>query len=298
MKKQHIYITLALALILVLPSATRAQENDNEPVQNQPPAIGGQPPIPVPPGQRLPVILREKIGQNIGQNENVRNQRLENRGGFGSSTRPFPDMRDASNTSRMDEQGDHEDDRGPQNMGSSTPRDNAFGHPRDRGFRNDMGSSTENMRNGSSTPDRGPMRPHDFAARREALSKQLGLALDNLKQIRERINTRIGKAEQAGDDMTQAKSLLVIADAKITIAEQALATFNAFTPIASSTATTTVDMNQPRQIADTAIKSSKDAHKALIDVVTAIAHAMGLDLGDQKQEPATSTIPQGSNNQQ
>ncbi len=256
MKKQHIYIILTLALILVLPSTMRAQENDNKS------------------GQGLPIMLREKLGGNIGQNENVRNQRLENRGIVGSSTKPFQNMRNASNTYEIN----------AQKLG-------------ERGFKDGVSSSAEDIRNSSSTQGYRAIQ-NIFIARKEALSKQLGLALSNLKQIRERINTRIGKAEQVGDDMIEAKRLLTIADGKIASAEQALAKFNTFTSIASSTATTTIDMNRPRQIADTAIKASKDAHNALADVVRAIAHAMGLDLGEQKQNRSTSTPQQVPNNQQ
>ncbi len=293
MKKHYIYI--ALALILVLPGAIHAQENEASSTQTEPSTVG-QPPV-APVGQVLPRMLREKLGGNIGQNENVRNQRLENRGGIGSSTRPFPDMKDASNTP------DGREFRGPGD---------------DKTFRDERASSTrsdrreqiqdirqqgrEDMRNASSSQDRKDIRKEirkdEFAVRKEALSKQLDIAIQNLKQIRERVNSRITKSEQDGRDMNQAKSLLVVADTKIATAEQALATFKAYTPTASSTATTTVEMVRPREIADAAIKANKAAHDALVDVVRAIAHAMGLDFGDKETATSTSsTSPQGAQNQ-
>ena len=125
-----------------------------------------------------------------------------------------------------------------------------------------------------------------FKFERDLIVKQLEQSLNNLKQIRERIQTRIVKAEQGGRDMTSAKSLSAIADTKFTKARQAIEALKAFQATTASsletgttTPTNTVDLSRPRQfanIANTAIKSARDALNA---VVVAIAHSMGLKLG-------------------
>jgi len=295
MKKYYIFIALALAL--VLPSTIYAEENDATSSQNES-SVREHPPV-APEGQVLPRMLREKLGGNIGQNEDMRNQRLENRGVIGSSTRPFSDIRNASNTPDGREFRGPEDKKPFMNVNASSTRDD-----RREQIQDIRQQGREDIKNASSSEDRKNIRKEirkdEFAVRKEALSKQLDVAIQNLKQIRERINARITKSEQAGDDMVQAKSLLVLADAKIVTAEQALATFKAYVPTASSTATTTIEMARPREIADNAIKANKAAHEALVEVVRAIAHAMGLDLGEKNKETATSTSstsPQGAQNQ-
>ncbi len=127
------------------------------------------------------------------------------------------------------------------------------------------------------------MRLDIFKAQKARLISQLTLATNNLKQIRARIATRIEKAETAGKNMTEAKTLLVTADAKILIAVNEVAKLSAFVPTnatstetnASTTNSAEIDLTKPRQINEAAIKAIKNAHKALIDVVVSIAHNMG-----------------------
>ena len=274
--------------MLTLPGATRAQETDTSSGNNDTTSVA-KPPAPL--GLPLPAMLRNKVGENIGHNENIRNQRLENRGEIGTSTRTFIDNRDASGTPQM-----YRFEHGDGDTTASSTRENQgfLGNDRPRG----------DMRNASSSQEyrgaRGDIRKDEFTTRKDTLAKQLDISIQNLKQIRERINSRITKAEQDGRDMTEAKRLLVIADTKITLAEQALTTFKAVTPTASSTASTTLDMSKPRQVADQAISSSKNAHEALVAVVQAIAHAMGLDLGNTNDQSKTgsSTPSQEINNNQ
>ncbi len=150
----------------------------------------------------------------------------------------------------------------------------------------------EDMKNATSSGERKEirrdMRKEEFMIRKATLVRQLGIALNNLKQIRERISARINKVSAEGRNMTEAKRLLVIADGKITIAGQAITALAAINPTASSTVTasSTIDLTKPRQAGDAAIKALKDAHKALVDVVVAIAQNMG-------RGNATSTPPTG-----
>lgn len=148
-----------------------------------------------------------------------------------------------------------------------------------------------------------------FEMKKSNLVRQLNRALENLMQIRERLSSRIVKAEASGRNMTNAKSLLVIADTKIAIAKNAVnslasstvstttnptatttATTTTATTTATSTATTTiiVDVRNHRVMGEAAIKAVNEAKKALNNVVVAIAHSMGLRVG-QDGTIATST---------
>ena len=126
------------------------------------------------------------------------------------------------------------------------------------------------------------MRKDIYIIERNRIVNQLNLSVNNLKQIRIRIEARIEKATQAGRDMGKAKSLLVIADNKITLAKQAidsLKSLEATSTVSTNAASTIIKLEKPRQMGVGAIKAVNDARKALNDVVVAIAHGMGLKLG-------------------
>jgi HD-GYP domain-containing protein (c-di-GMP phosphodiesterase class II) len=155
------------------------------------------------------------------------------------------------------------------------------------------------------------VRAEVFENQKRHLVDQLGKALANLKQVRERIASRIAKAEQSGRNMSNAKVALAAADAKITAAEKAIKEITSFVPVqpsitastassttASTTATSTattitspvVDVLKARQVGDKAIKAVSDAKNALNKVVVAIAHSMGFKVGsDGKIEVPTTT---------
>lgn len=127
---------------------------------------------------------------------------------------------------------------------------------------------------------------HDlFEFTKKRIVKELNQAITNLKQIRDRVVSRISKAEGEGKDMTEAKAKLTIANDKITIAENALVSVNALN--ASSTTQTdaqaSIDLTKPRQVANDAIKAIKDARSALNDVIIAIAKSLGLKLGTKTE---------------
>jgi hypothetical protein len=132
-----------------------------------------------------------------------------------------------------------------------------------------------------------------FAMKQNLLVEQLTRAIDNLKQIRERISSRIDKEASTTRDMTEAKNLLITADASIKAAETSIQSLANYTPPAAASteanASTTVDLARPREIGADAIKAVNDARKALNDVVRAIAHAMGLKTGQDRPVPPTAT---------
>jgi hypothetical protein len=235
--------------------------------------------------------LRRRLQQNyttynanIRNNEDYRNTAMEGR--LGSSTRRVG------------------------MMGSSTMP----GRPLMTGrFASSTGFSSSTMRERMQSA-----RKDIFDKMRDRLVDQLNHAIANLKQIRGRIVSRIAIETGNGRDMTSANAALVIADAKIKAAEQAIADLTNIVPppapivssttaSASSTAVAStstrgddrfenVGLGQPRMIGAAAIKAVNDARRALNDVVVAIAHSMGLKVGADghiEDENASSTDRDG-----
>ncbi len=149
-----------------------------------------------------------------------------------------------------------------------------------------------------------------YDAQKAHLVAQLNKALANLEQVRGRIVTRIQTAEWTGRNMTNAKNALVIADAKIVEARNAINAFSgvsvttsvvtstttATTTLATTTATSTtststviVDLAKPRQAGAAAIDAVKTAKKSLVDIVVAIAKSMGLKIGQDGQIETTTS---------
>ncbi len=133
-----------------------------------------------------------------------------------------------------------------------------------------------------------------FKMRKNLVIKEMQTALNNLSQIRERINTRIQKEQQNGKNMTDATNLLKIADGKIAAATTAINLVTDYMPSTASTtiaSTTeaTVNVDKARQLISDAQKTIRDARESLNKVVVAIAKAMGLKLGHENASTTTST---------
>jgi len=132
---------------------------------------------------------------------------------------------------------------------------------------------------------RNELRKDMFKIELERVIGQISLSLENLKQVRGRIESRIQKATEAGRDMTRAKELLVIANEKIVLAEKSIESLKSLEVDAIMTGTTTastttnIKLEKPRKLGEDAIKAVKVARNALNDVVVAIAKNMGLKLG-------------------
>jgi hypothetical protein len=135
-----------------------------------------------------------------------------------------------------------------------------------------------------------------FEIRRHIIESELQKALNNLKNVSSRIQSRIDKTSSSGRDMTDAKALLVTANVKILTAQNAidaiknLSATSTKSLIATSTASTTVDLNRPRLVAGNAQKDIKDAQKALNNVIVAIAKVMGLRLGNDNNKDRENSI--------
>jgi hypothetical protein len=290
-KHYYLYVVAILALVAILPVAVRAEEGTDDdatppPVTEQVPP--GTVPPPPRPGTNVPKIIRDQRrggkAENIQNNVELRNKNiLENRR-IGSSTRP--DMRaplGLASTTRLERKDIRQD------------RREEVGDLRREG--------REDMKNASSTGERREirkdMRMDIFKVRKDAIIKQLTVSLNNLKQIRDRIASRIEKASSEGRDMTKAKSSLISADAKIQDAinaVEALKAYTAPTPTASST-DAVVDLVKPRQVGEAAIKAVKAAHEALVATVRAIAQAMGLGNNASTTPPVIPPPPTATSTQ-
>ncbi len=123
------------------------------------------------------------------------------------------------------------------------------------------------------------MKKDAFEIRKNALVKQLTLTLENLANIRSRVNERITKLESEGKSMTEAKAALAIADDKLAKAKTAVDSLSSLSApttantSAAAAADAEVELTKPRQIGDAAIKAVKEARDALKAVVKIIAPA-------------------------
>ncbi|MEI8327831.1 MAG: hypothetical protein WCG02_01710 [Candidatus Taylorbacteria bacterium] len=278
MKKQYtLLMIVALIAIITVPSLTKA-ETENLPKPNALHASSTPArPVPKKVGQEILNNLKAKQ-ENAKINQELRNNKLEDHaiatgtlGRNASTTWSTSTMQQRANAIKQQEK---------QNLEDKT-----------RGY----------MDNGRA------MILNIFEQRKHNIVNELQKAVNNLHNVRERIGSRIDKVASSTDrnnatstrDMAEARRLLVIADAKILAAQNAVDQINSLTATstgattASSTASSTVDLNKPRILAGVAQKAIRDAQKSLNDVVVAIAKAMGLKPADDKihkNQNATSTI--------
>lgn len=151
--------------------------------------------------------------------------------------------------------------------------------------------------------------------KRDNLGKNLEVALKNLVELRKRVVSRMEKDRNEGKDLTKVKELLVIADSKISLAKQAVEAVKSYKPensVQVSTSTTNcvainntsdsnnssstqrclpyeknVNLDTIRALVYKAQQAIKDAHKALTEVVVAIAKISG----NRQLPPPPSTSP-------
>jgi len=286
MKKYHLFSVTAaiLTLILALPVVTNAQMPANgDPSKQYPADVGtydtqqgtstaGEP------AQSLRDSIRARFQNaagarlhNLENNRDYRNSLVEGRPGQGSSTIPRPSIATLP-------RGDYRND----NSTSSRPF-LPFVPPAMRRLASTspmLASSTFIERILSERGHKQSERADAFVFLQSRLIDQLNQALDNLKQIRGRIALRVQTETGKGIDMTDASNLLAVADRDIATADQAIQALANYVPPAGSDASliasTTVDLDQARQLGSTTMKSVNDVQKALNDVVQAIIKATSI----------------------
>jgi hypothetical protein len=272
MKKTHYFLAaIALAAIVAIPSAVGAQSAEIQTSASIKASSTG-------PGvlQKMRTEVQVK-GQNLKANQDSRNDLIRK---ISTSTA-------SSTNEKRDIQKNAQQNIKTIRDGIQTDRKLATTTAARREFRADM-------------------EVRMFQIRKEILVRQLNLALANLKQIRTRIVARIEKAEQSGRNMTEARSALTIADAKLGNAQTQInvlvnlstSTLPTTVVTASTTASTTgttasstvqIKLEKPRQLGEAAIKAVKDARDALNLVVRAIAKNMGLGNGNVSATTTAST---------
>lgn len=144
--------------------------------------------------------------------------------------------------------------------------------------------------------------------KKDNLTKQLEVAIKNLTDLRKRISTRIEKDRLAGKDLSSVSELLKIADTKLALARDAVKAVQNYTPstkdqLASTTSTQTdpstrvINLEQIRNLVEKSRIAIKDAHKALNDVVVAIAKLNGNNLPRETNSVPSMNVSSSSTNQ-
>jgi hypothetical protein len=238
------------ALTAVVAHAQDTSVNVSGSVQTQTPPPGTRPPI------------GTQIRNNIEQNKEMRNNLLEQKQDV------HKDLKAEVKGIRADAKGEMKEAR--ENMRGAASTSMMM-------FKRDAKDARKEMVK--------KMEEKVFAARKDALVKELNLSLTNITDIAARIDTRMTKAEAEGHTLTDARALLVTANAKLVKAKADVAAFQALSIASSTSATATasttvqVDLAKPRALGDAAIKSVKDARDAFQKVVVSIAHSMGVKAG-------------------
>jgi ABC-type transporter Mla subunit MlaD len=125
--------------------------------------------------------------------------------------------------------------------------------------------------------------------------ERFNAAIDRLEKLAQRIDSRIGKLEAEGVNVSKAKELMVIAKLKIETAKTSVSGISLQSELtASSTATSTAmikkDFDGLRAQLDKAKTDIKAAHAALVDVVN------NLKPGRNKTATSTATTTENETN--
>ncbi len=106
-----------------------------------------------------------------------------------------------------------------------------------------------------------------FEIRKNALVKELNIAITNLTNISGRLSDRLNKDESTGKDVKNALNTANKKLAKAKTAVEALSAYSYASTTSSTASTTEVTLEKPRKIGDDAIKSVKDAREAFKNVI-------------------------------
>lgn len=281
--KKHYYTYGIMLLALILPSGAIAHAEDGMTLEGSVSAeatVNAPRLQPLPP--KFPPNAPESLRQRIRADYELRMENMKNNQGVRNA------MLERHASSSMNQQENGTNDGETADDATSTP---GMRRPEPRGMPERFGKMASSTM--GEMGDRGRSMREAFEMRKRFITHQFDIALRNLHQIRERINSRIEKSQAAGRDMSNAVTLLATADAKIQIAVDAVSALNTHVGTASTTAnitaSTTVNIDTARQLANTAQKAIKEAQRALNAVVVAVAHSMGLKLGIEEHATTTAT---------
>lgn len=285
MNKKYYPLILAIVVTAFLPVAGYAEEADETSIQSET-SIDAMLPIN---NKVTPTIIREKLYMN-SDGDDFREQMLEHKGNVYREPQIKPSNKPESTPARPLIQKIKDNVR---SFASSTHDERIeTKDERKENIYDVRNNFADRAQNSTSTYERKElyreMRKDVFQIRKDSFIRQLNISLNNLKQISERIASRIEKATESGVDMSQATDLLIIADSKTIDAEVAINNLITLSTDDTSTASIdgslAIDLTKPRELGSHAIQAIKEAHKAFVDVVRAIAHALGAN------KTATTTV--------
>lgn len=256
MLKKYSLLFVILSMVFTLPFVSSAQTGSTEPVS---------------PTQKPPVSgrpdLKTRVESRIENNENNRGlrqaeKRVEN---IKERVEIKKEKRDDIKSMKLDENA------------STSERLSMF----KKNMRDDMKKKMEIK---------------TFEIRKNALIKELNVALRNLDSVDERVKARIEKISAEGKDVSSIKTLLTSAEEKLAKAKIDVKSLDSLSPASSTpstgTSTSEVDLSKPRVLGNAAIKSVKDARDAFKKVVEEIAHKSGNKI--EKQATSTPTTQTSS----
>jgi len=264
-----------------------------------------RPPVP----GTMPGKIRAEVDnrlQNIKNNQETRESMVKN-GRLPTTTLPktLKDERGFATSSKMKIEA-------RERVGSTTPkliREGRFSStsPKigERPEREDRASTTRPFLKKDGYENEGrSMVEKMLKEKKDNLAKQLNVAIKNLTDLRKRIGSRIEKDQLAGKDLSSVSELLKIADTKLSIARDAVKAIKDYTPtnkqeptnvtentdtaVATNqtiSSTKVVNLDQIRNLIDKARSAVKDAHRALNDVIVAIAKISGNNSNDRLRNP-------------
>lgn len=274
MKKYYLIFTVfALAMIVALPTISRAEDSIKPTISNR---------------MRADIKDRQdNLRNNIDErNDILKNSIIKRNNGSATSTIVrdcIEDRRNGTSTNPTSIK-DCLNDRG---INSSTTRRMM------KDYKNEIKEDKRDARASTTMErreDRNEMRTDVFAIRKNFVLKQFATALANLTNIRERINSRITKEQQGGTNMSASVTALASANAKIAIVKTDILNLTNYLPVATSTlgASGNIDLKQARDLIKKAQDSIKDAQKSLTETVRIVIKDMGLTAKSETQASSTS----------
>lgn len=114
---------------------------------------------------------------------------------------------------------------------------------------------------------RATARKDEALIRKDALLKQLNLSLDNQAKTAKALADFISKRTSEGKSVGNASTLLADANTKIEASKKAVAALAAWVPEKKTASSTEISLARPRETANTAIKAVKESREALGAVI-------------------------------
>lgn len=257
-KNKKLVITIALS-IFVITLVTSAQKIKAETIENDGDVYGVVtneiPKTPAPTPLKIQEQIRAKVS-NVAENQGIRNKILEQ--------------------NKLE----------PNKQKNILEKDKIEKKLLEQKRNDDRPATTSGIRRDDDKNNPRIMVQKTLKERKENIAKQFNVALQNLIELRKRIGSRIEKDKLNNKDLSSVSEYLKVADTKIAATKEALNKLREYSPTETTTgmSSTTVNLDQVKNLIENVQKSIKEAHKALVDVITAIAKI------SKKPKPSPASI--------